>query len=420
MSTISIFSKKTIVTMMALMAMSSASAQFFIPVYIPATPKKNNNLMMGWGNDGKAMPWKDSYSNSMVTWKDHKLTWNDFQGRAKGVVSNTPNRDYIMHLSLMNRPFLQKQKNGKVTYMYYQNESLIDTSNSWVVDSCKTDENLQLAQLDFNLWELYSRKAMIEYHTTQNASLDEMMDFYAKRAENRLDEIKESMSLTDDNTQKLKEINDEVENELNTLQIDPEKMVANLQETKGMYFDMGLVAHIPFSDYVSSGFGLNVGGGGFIKRHMIGVDVEFEFGGECKKPIHTDKGVINKGDKMLAGAITLQYGYNALRKSTFEMSPFCGFGVRFYDGGKKESRYQNNKGDEKIEKAGISFGIGCSFDFILSRQISIKTDDENIRKNTSGIGIKPYLSFSHFSGEMGWMPALNIAVDWDFTAFKLK
>ncbi len=420
MSTISIFSKKTIVTMMALMAIHSASAQFFVPIYIPSAPKKVNPGMMTWGNDGKAMAWRDSYSKSMVAWKDHKLTWDDFQGRAKGVVSKSPDRDYVMHLSLMNRPFLQKQKNGKVSYVYFQNESLIDTADSWIVDSCKTDENLLLAQLDFNLWELCSRRAMVEYMTTPETSLDEVMDFYSKRADNRWEEVKTSLSNSDDNVQKLKEINDGVEEELNALQIDPEKIVASLQETKGMYLDMGLAAHIPFSDYVSSGFGFNIGGGGFIKRHMIGVDLDLEFGNECKKPIYTDKGTINKGDKMFSGAITLQYGYNALRKSTFEMSPFLGFGVRFYDGGKKDPKYQNKKGDEDIEMAGVSFGIGCSFDFILSRQISIKTDDENIRKNTSAIGIKPYLSFSHFSGDIGWVPALNIAIDWDLTAFKLK
>lgn len=420
MSITDIICKKTIITMMVLMSMGSSSAQIVFPngwgvIVIPYEIPKNKKLYTSWSNDGKTLAWGDRISTSIIPWKGHTLSWNDFQGSPKGSVTGRNDSNHDMHLSLLTRPYIQKEKVGNVTYSYYQNESLISTEDSWVVDSCKTEENMLLAQLEFNLWELNSRKAITDYQASPYAYIDEVTNYYVDHTVTQWKDIKDSISSAGNNIQKLKEKNEEVENELKTFTITPEKLLIGLKEKDGMYFNAGLTAHVPFSKYVSSGFGFNLGGGGIINRHMIGIDLDFAFGGKCKRDIHTDKGTMMEGDKILSGAATLQYGYNAIRKSSFEMTPLIGFGLCGY-----ENTAKNSYGNKSTGKTGISFGIGCNLYFILSRQITFKTEYESIRNTSSGIGVKPYLNFTHYNGDLGWVPSLNIAINWNLTIIKLK
>lgn len=413
-----IFRKKSIFTILMLMVMNSASAQFFFPngwgvIVIPYEIPNNKKLYTSWSNDGKTLAWGDRYSTSIIPWKGHTLSWNDFQGSSKGSIIGRNDFNHDMHLSLLTRPYIQKEKVGNVTYSYYQNESLISIEDSWVVDSCKTEENMLLAQLEFNLWELNSRKAITDYQASPYAYIDEVMNYYVDHTITQWKEIQDSLSSAEDNIHKIKEMNEKVENELKTFTITPEKLLIGLKEKDGMYFDAGLSAHIPFSNVVSGGFGINVDGGGIINRHTIGADLDLTFGGKFKRNFPEEKVNYPEGTKVNYIAATLQYGYNALRRPYFEMTPFIGIGVRAYDAFRKGSNYSSTK-------TGISYGIGCRFNLSPSHRVSFKTDYESIRNTSSGLSIKPYFSFTDYHNSLGWVPSLNIAINWNLTIIKLK
>lgn len=402
--------KKILVAGLAAMSVSSASAQIFVPIIIPSF-KKNKGMIssynaLGVGSDG-------SYSNNMIAWKSHKLSWKDFKGK------NVYKDGLIYHISYANIPFIQKKKIGNTTYTYFENKSFLDTEESWVDDSHKNPETLKLAETDFNLWELYARKALIEYNSIPDASIDEIYNFYKKLFARRKEDLRQ-ITENGTNREKLDEYSAAVEKELEDLPFNPEAQVAGLREKNGYYISLGISSHIPFTKYISTGYGLNMSAGGFAGRHMIGADLDLEFGGKCCKDIWTEKGTIYEGDKIFTGGITLQYGYTVMQKSAVDITPYFGFGVHFYDGGEVLPAYQKGKKAQSIEKSGVSFGIGCAFDIIASRGIAIKTEDSNIRKNVHSLGIKPYFSLTHYSGDMGWVPALNIAVDWDMRSWKLK
>lgn len=409
---------KTILTVVVMMFASHAMAQFYFPIIIPSPSliKKNNNKVMAWGNDGKSLPWKDNYVKSMIPWKDHQLSWDDFKGLSPATNENDGIKR-LAYISLMSRPYVQKQKIDGVTYEYYQNEALMNELGSWVIDSCKTKEGLKLMQADFNLWELYSRRAIMEYSITPDASLEELFDFYKQRVDYRCNEIMRSTDYGSD-ADKLQAYCDSIDRELEKTQIDPVSMVSHMNETGSYYIFMGLSSGFPFSDYISSKqFGFNIGGGGFIKRHMIDLELNIEFGGECRKEFQTSDGKVKEGEDLTAGGINLHYGYKVFKRGIFEVSPYVGAGVRIFNGDKKDEHSDNNK---RKQMSGLSLGIGCSLDFILNRHVYIKTQDETVRKRTSGISVRPYLSFTDYKDDLGRVPALNIAVDWNMNMFKLR
>lgn len=399
--------KKIFMAGIAAITVSSASAQIFIPIIIP-TYKKSNGMKSSYNTQGVGSD--GIYSNNMMVWRSHKLSWKDFKGK------NVYKEGLIYNMSYANIPFIQKQKIGNTTYTYYENRSLLNTEESWVDDSNKNPTTLKLAETDFNLWELYGRKALIEYNSIPDASIDKIYSFYKKIFDRRTEDLRQ-ITENGSNREKLDEYSAEVEKELEELPFNPEAQVAGLREKNGYYLNVGFSSHISFSKYFSSQYGFNMSAGGFSERHMIGGDLDLEFGGKCHKEIWTKKGTIYDGDKVFGGGITLQYGYTVLQKSSVDITPYIGFGAHFYDGGKE---YKEGRNAESVEISGISFGIGCAFDIIASRGIAIKTEDQNIRKNVHSIGIKPYFCLTHYSGEVGWVPALNIAVDWDMRSWKLK
>lgn len=401
--------KRLILFAFSIFAINSSFAQFFIPIVVPSV----NQQRKSYGVSSNSMSWDDSYSNSMVPWIDHKLTWDDF----KGTVETGSGR--IFDMKFYNRPYIKKEKIGNIKYVYNTNLSFTNSATSWVVDSCKNYSTLKLAQTGFNLWELYSRKALIEYNNVPGASINEIYDFYNKVFDKRVKELEDETDFGR-NRQKLDEYSEQINQELENTTFNPEDVTTSLKEQKGYYFGLGFLSHIPFTDYITPLYGFDLVAGGFVKRHFIAGDLNFSFGGKCQKPIVTDKGTIHKDDKMFCGSLLLNYGYNVYSGKTVELTPFIGCGVNFYDGGKKDPMYQSKKGNDSVEKAGFSFGVGFNMDFVLSREIAIKVVDEDISRSSNNITVRPYFNLTHYSGELGWVPALNIALMFNMKTVKLK
>lgn len=400
----------------ALLIADDAAAQFFVPVYIPAQ-RQDSDVRAKWSNGNTlSAGWKGSYSQSLVAWKGHKLTWDDFEGRAL----HTTDKNYILSVNYVNRPYIERTKIGNTTYEYYMNESLFNKADSWVADTCRNDATLKLAQADFNLWELNSRRMVAEYNTFTNVTYDELGDFYLQRFRNSSEEIREA---TDNgrNEQKLQEVCDSLDIELLLFHYNPAASVSGLTEKNGYYLDLGIASHFPFSEYVSPAyFGIDFEVGGFVRRSMIGLDMRFGFGSKCHKDIWSKEGTIHNGESVTSGTMLLVYGLKMMEGEKYAITPYVGAGVNFYAGGRKDLQYQNDKGNERVEKAGFSLGVGCIFDLIFSRKVYIRTQTDGISKQVRGMSIKPYFSFTQYGGDLNLVPAFNIAVCWDMKAFKLK
>lgn len=401
--------KRLILFVFSLLMLNSLSAQFFIPIIIPSVNKQGKSL----GVRSNSMSWDDSYDKSMVSWEERKLTWDDF----KGTVESSNGR--IFDMKFRNVPCIKMEKIGNVKYVYNTSQTFINSATSWVVDSCKNYSTLKLAQTGFNLWELYSRKAIIEYNNVPNASINEIYDFYNKIFDMRIKELEEETDYGK-NRQKLDEYSERINQELENTTFSPEHAITSLKEQKGNYFGLGLLSHVPFTDYITPLYGFDLLAGGLSKRHFIAGELNFCFGGKCQKPIVTDKGTIYKGEKMFCGSILLNYGYNVYSGKNVGLTPYVGCGLNFYDGGLKDPMYQSKKGNDTVSKTGFSFGVGFNADFVLSREIDIKVVDEDVSISSQNLTVRPYFNLTHYSGELGWVPALNIALMFNMKTVRLK
>lgn len=409
---------KTVVKLLVCAAMicsvSTASAQYFIPFYIPVQQQAKQPTTWSNNNTRSSIGWSESNSEKMLPWGERQLTWDDFQGKRIKKRS-----DMAYDINFIDRPFVQKQKISNVKYYYLNNQTFMDSSDSWVNDSCKTASMLQMAQNNFDLWELCSRKAAIEYNSTSCTSFDEVRKFYIEQFNQLSEEMDEATNKGKD-LQKVDEYERIIKSELDSLKFEPDKFISTLTEQSGYGMNIGYTTHFPSSDYVGAmDFGMNLGFEFYSKRHLFGLDMSLEGGGECKKSIITKKGVINKGDYMYGGMLLLNYGYNMYNDNKKSITPFVGVGVHFYDGGKKYSEYQSARGDSPVEKAGFSFGLGFNTSLHINHLVQIKSLDEEIQKLTNNINIKPYFSLSNYSGEIGWVPAINVAVTYSFKMSKL-
>lgn len=190
-----------------------------------------------------------------------------------------------------------------------------------------------------------------------------------------------------------------------------------LQETdNGFYFLMGFTSHTPFKEHIHGGGGIHAGGGAFFKRHMVGIDIDFDMGcGTDGEDFDINRGTITKYSSIIPFGINMNYGYTALRTRHLNITPFLGTGLRTY---KFECGYKDEEDNfhrYNINTKGLSLGVGCAFNIIFSRHVL--RDD---RKMTNGISVKPYFSMTHHDGGLGWVRALNVAVDWNLNVFKMK
>ena len=107
-----------------------------------------------------------TYTQSMLPWKDRPLTWNDFK-------ASYPTKDTLAYeVSYHASPRIEKKKIGNTTYEYYLYDSYVNTAESWVNPAYKTNDLLKLTQTNFDLWELCCRKAIMEYSSLPEANSD--------------------------------------------------------------------------------------------------------------------------------------------------------------------------------------------------------------------------------------------------------
>lgn len=199
---------------------------------------------------------------------------------------------------------------------------------------------------------------------------------------------------------------------------------ANTTDTEGIYEDgeyrwgaymlAGVTSHTPFINALGTGAGIHIGGGIFIKRHMIGGEVDMTMGGGIHDNIYTTDGVIDKYDCLVPNGMNLRYGYRVFRSRKVDITPFLGVGGNYYKFKCYDYTDMDNIKKSHICTKGVSLGFGCAFDYVFLRNRDAKYDESH------RITIRPYLNYTHHNKGLGWVPALNIAINYSFNSFHLK
>jgi len=307
---------------------------------------------------------------------------------------------------------LQKRKIDGIQYQYIAFDTYMNAAQMWAKESEKTPTLLKFCQAAFNLWELNMRKATMEYNTQPSMGMEPVMDYYRSLYSRQYEQYRR-ITQNGRLEAEVEKMDKEVEAELSRNVFDPVQYVGMLRLAKGGGASLGWETHMPFSEYLGSPmFGFDLGFQFFRKRRMFGMDIDMEFGGKCHKDIACSQGTIRRDEKLMGGSIRAYYGLNVKHGRRVDITPFLGAGVRFYDGGTKDHEYRRDKGRNKLEKAGPTIGVGCLLDYALKRQFFIKVGDDVVSEHRMVLRMKPFVSFTHFSGEMGWVPALNVAVEY--------
>lgn len=404
--------KTTIALTILLFSFASTSfAQIWIPIIIPSTPVANVVGLVYGANKGDFSSVKLSGSD-YIPWKQDSLDVSIFQG----VKPNSSKFDYS--LSYYATPVRAVEKINHVKYKYLKNTSYVSCKESWVNQMSMCPAMQKLVQTNFDIWELCSRKALIDFNSDPNVDLRDKYTTY-KNEFVRISNTLEDSTCNGRDSLKLYELSGRIRHQLDTLRFNPETAVANLSDNNGWLFAFGVEAHVPFSDYVNSGIGFNFSLGFSHRKNLFGIGGDLELGGECQKDIWTSNGTIYRGEGLVAGCLNLFYGYRAMQNNKLILTPFVSVGGRFYDGGERE--YNRRNGDNTLSKSGLSVGVGLMADIVLSRSVNIKVTDANaITRSTKAIRVKPYFSLTSFSDDMGTVPAINIAIEYVRHDIRLK
>lgn len=388
---------------------AGANAQIFIPIYFPAAPMTAKGLLYGANsNELTRNPLNDE---TYIPWSENAI---DFD-KLKGIRRNWETMTY--RVSYYAAPVVKKEVVNGVKYKYLENKTYYSTTESWVNKSIATPVALKICQTNFDAWELNMRKAMMDFCSNKDVYLDDIYSAYSNEYKRMSNAIDDETGYGKDSV-RVEEIADSVRQAISQLKFDPEKAVANLHEGWGYQFSVGAGTHIPFSDYVSSGYGLDMTLGFSNNRQAFGLGAQMEFGGECKRPFNTSKGEIAKGESLNSGSLNMFYGYQALRSKSVNLTPYMNIGGRFYDHTEND-KYSDNRISKS--KSGLSLGIGMMTDLVIKRTVDMKASSIfDITSTVSAIRLKPFFAMTNYSGELGWVPSFNISVEWSLYYAKLK
>lgn len=388
---------KKLFTLMLIMMATQMHAQIFIPIFFPT--------QTSIGIDG------ENIGDDYITWSQKAVDFGNFKGFRKSYEKD----DYKIALStyLMRK----KTKIGNTTYNYNYNKTFYNTQKSWVNRNADLESLEKMCQLEFDLWQLCAQKAAINYNTNNNMTIRDMHSLMESEFQRLSNKIEKETDEGHD-ASRVADIDNNILCEIETLSFNPEEAIKDKKEGWGMEFSFGLQSHTPFTEYVNSAYGCYFDVGFSHAKHVFGLGANAEFFGKCQRDIPTSKGTILKGEGVVAGEMNLYYGYRTSYNKSVNLTPFVNIGARFYDGGTPDFPKKDN---DTCEKSGFSLDAGMMFDIPIKRTVDIKlTSEKSSNYNTNSIQLKPYLSMTHFSGPMDWVPSINIAIGYKLQTITLK
>lgn len=355
-----------------------------------------------------------TFNSSIVPWRESRLSWDDFMGLSPMVDSLNATTGFCV------QSVPHRVKKDGVKYYYYAFDSFRNTSEMWVKESAKTDNLLKYCQADFDMLELNMRKATQEYCTNPEVAMSSTLSFY-EGAFDRQSERYRNITNEGENVEETNKMYADVQEELSRTAYKPAAHVAQLTRSWGYVGSIGLETHVPFSAYVGPCVGLAMGAQYLWRHNMLGLDIGLLFGGRCHKDIVSSDGTIHDGEDIQSASGMISYGYNLSQGlKRLEITPFVGFGVRTYDGGQKELEYQVPKGSNQIEILGPQLALGCILDLALDHRVYIKYNDNKVNEHRRVIRFKPYFNLTRYSEDLGWVPAINLTVEYGSCSRRLK
>ena len=349
----------------------------------------------------------------MVKWDERKLRWDDFKAL------NPTNGKTSYHLSLYAKVKSLKKKIDGVVYKYYAWDSFMEQGRSWIDANSMTETKLKHCQNQFDLWELMLRKSAFEYPQIDAGTYH----VYTGDWRMRYDKEVEWMNLVTDNgndTHAVDSIANDLANELAKMELNPKEMMEGFVPMPvQIMYDVAVLTHVPFSDYLSMSYGFSLGFGVAYKNILIGGDIDVAFG-KWKKHVDDPQGVIGKDALLTTGGVTGYLGYNVYDSKKLSLTPFIGLGIRSVTGGEKYEEYREKNKTNKVDYSSFSFGAGVMFDFKFWHSINANNDFVGIENHEKSIRVKPYLSFTRYGNGIGWVPALNVCVGMKFKTLWLK
>lgn len=355
-----------------------------------------------------------TFSSSIVPWRESRLSWDDFKGMSPMVDSLNATTGFCVQSAS------HRLKKDGVKYYYYAFDTFRNTSEMWVRESAKTANLLKYCQADFDLLELNMRKATQEYCTDPEVVMSSAMTFY-EGAYGRQSDRYRNITNEGENVEETNKMYADVQEELARTAYDPVGHVSQLTRSWGYVGSIGLEAHAPFSAYVGPCVGLTMGLQFLWRHNMLGLDIGLLAAGRCHKDIVCSDGTIHDGESVKSASGMLTYGYNLSQGlKRLEVTPFLGFGVRTYDGGQQDLEFQAPKGSHEIEIVGPQLALGCILDLALDRRVYIKYNDLKVNEHRRVIRFKPYFNFTRYSNDLGWVPAINLTVEYGSLVRRLK
>lgn len=368
-----------------------------------------------------------SLNQMLRPWEAGPLTLDEFQGKAKADTT-------IYNFGYTTRLTRERQKIGNTTYNYPKFISYFDQTESWINPRFRNDAMLKFNQNIFDLVELYTRRATIDYNMQNTYSREaismkegahyidekigpeEVQYFYRRELQKKVDEMEVDTRKGTD-ASKLPYYAADIALDLERTYFDPEKAIENA--TTGLTGELyiGASASFPKSDYFTSAYGINMGLSFGYNRHLWSLDMSFGFTSDAKQDIETSKGWILEDDDInyLQGYLT--YAFCNKRTSYIQTFPFAGIGVHEF------SLPKENKDDDndRPTKTGFSLCAGMMFDIILQRNVSINPNFSNNKADVTyhAIRIKPYFSMTRYN-DLGWNPAINLCITYNFGGYSLK
>ncbi len=335
-------------------------------------------------------------------WDAGKLAWDEFLGESK---SDTTINRFAYNVKLGRAT----EKIGNTTYIYSKFTPYFDQTESWTHPRFKNDAMLQYNQIMFDMLELYTRRATIDYNRESGEYSDEQIrSFYKRQFDKQVHELDEASRRGTDADQ-LPFFATGVALDLERTHFNPAAVVEDQPVDYFGEFYVGAGGHFPISDYYNRAFGMNLGFGFGWKRHLWEVDMTLAFGGKAQADFDTRNGWIYEGESLNHYQAYLIYGYCAVRNTRYQSFPFVGLGANGL------SHVLDKDIDAKDpEKDGFSACAGMMFDLFLTRRVSIHPNWGNVADATyQAIRIRPYFSITHYN-HLGWTPAINLSISYNW------
>ena len=184
--------------------------------------------------------------------------------------------------------------------------------------------------------------------------------------------------------------------------------ISEIEDEGNFFMALGAATHLPKTDYVNWGLGLDLTMGATLNRHLIALDLDICSMGDCRKDIHAHKGTIFAGEHVTSAGIYFIYGKKVRHYGILEMTPYMGLGARSYYGGCVDDKYfDEDNEDNDVYKTGFSAGIGLMLDIDVLHRLHLDPS-----KGTHRLRIKPFVNVTPYHNQPKIVPAFNLTIQW--------